>query len=313
MTDTIHIVVATDANYLIHTATLLQSIADNCHSPVVMHVLESGIGDPGREMLSGVSYSIACRFYQVDDTVIQQRLFNGGAIGGDRSLSSFARLMIPELLDADIHRCLYMDVDAIVLSDLNSIYAIDLVGYAIAGVLDANPVRRHLSVGLSPADVYINSGMILWNLDYCRQHNVVDRFASFIAGYNGNVDAMDQGTLNGVLSKETFIISPSNNMLTAFFQLTAQEISHIYGVKTYTQPDYEAGRKSPVFVHFTPNLTTRPWVKNCRHPLKNLYWKYRLKVDPAYRLQRDTRPAKIKMLSWLFYNCKPIWRWLITK
>lgn len=310
MNESIHIVVATDSNYLIHTATLLQSIAENNYGLVIVHVFESGLKDADKCTLEQISDRIACRFYQVDEVIIKQRLFDGGSLDADRSLSAFARLLIPELLGNDVHRCFYMDVDAIVLSDLSEIYNIDLTGYAIAGVLDINPIKRHHAVGLSDDDIYINSGMILWNLDYCRENKVVDRFASFITERQGKVDAMDQGTLNGVLSRETLAIAPRHNMLTPYFQLTSQEISKVYGIKTYTQADIDAGREAPIFVHFTPNLTTRPWVKNCRHPLMSLYWKYRLKVDAAYNLQNDSRTLKLKLISWLFYYCRPIYRLL---
>lgn len=199
-----------------------------------------------------------------------------------------------------------MDVDAVVLNDLNELHMQPIDGYAIAGVLDANPQSRHSNVGLTRDMSYINAGMILWNLEYCRQNKVVDRFAQFITERDGKIDAMDQGTINGTLSAEIKTIEPWFNSLTAFFQLTAKQIRELYDVNTYSDAQLIVARQNPTFVHFTPNMTTRPWVKDCKHPLRSEYWKYRLAVNPEYSLQDDNRPTKLKILSTLYYAA-PWW------
>lgn len=298
----IHIVVATDSNYLVHTGTLLQSIACNNARTAVVHVFAFNLSDCDKENLSAIFDMIQCVFYDVNDKTIEKRLFAGQQISGDRSLATYSRLLIPELLPDDISRCFYMDVDAVVLDDLNEIYSTDLEGYAIAGVLDTNPIKRHYAVGLDDKDNYINAGMILWNLDYCRKNNVVDRFAEFIAEHNGNVDAMDQGTINGVLSNKTKVLHPKANVLTSFFQMDSKIIREMYGVKTYSDDEIAEATTNPVFVHFTPNFVSRPWIKRCRHPLAQRYWQYRRMIDPNGQPLPDCRPLKMKLLSSLFYT-----------
>lgn len=298
----VHIVVATDSNYLIHTQTLLKSIEDNHIGDVVVHVLAFNLSAENcndiRSTVKGYDYV----FYPVSDSDIQKRLFSRcSKLHKDRSLAAFARLLIPELLPDDIERCLYLDVDGIVLRDLAKLMTTSLEGFAAAGVLDTNPQRRHSAVGLTPDMTYINTGVILWNLPLCRQINIVDRFEEFVTQHNGVVDAMDQGTFNGAISQYIKVLPPID-ALTSFFQLTSRQIQQLYGVKTYTDRELSKAKTEPVFVHFTPNMTTRPWVKNCRHPLRDLYWKYRLKVNPEFILSPDLRSFKLKLLSWLFYH-----------
>lgn len=300
MSDTIHIVVATDANYAIHTRVLLESIKANNSTPIHVHILAFNLDEKAKALIVP-TISDNYTFYAISDEIIRKRLCKGEAIAQDRSLATFARCLIPELLSDDIHRCFYLDVDAIVLNDLSKVYSTDLEGYAIAGVLDTNPIARHRNVGLSDDDKYINAGMILWNLDYCREHNVVEQFAEFITARNGIIDAMDQGTINGVLSHHIKALPPHANALTTFFEMSADQIQRFYGVQTYTSEEILEARRNPTFVHFTPSFITRPWVKNCRHPLAPKYWEYRKIFESSTNLAPDNRKTKIKILSSLFH------------
>lgn len=304
----LHIVVATDSNYVPHTATLLQSISENHKGEVTVHVFGSSLNDKDREILATPQRGLEVIFYKVDNEVIERRLFRGEKMWGDRSLSAFARLLIPELLPRDVSRCVYMDVDAIVLSDLGELLEMDLAGFAVAGVKDSVPVRKRLGVGLSKNQTYINSGFILWNLEYCRENNVVDKFAAFISESEGTVVSMDQGTLNGVLSDKIKVISPKYNMMTSYVELSEKEIRRMFDAVTYAESEISEAKKSPVFVHFTPMMTTRPWVENCKHPLKDEYIHYRSKFEPGFNLQEDKRRRSLKIMSGMYYNS----RWLFS-
>lgn len=306
MNRTIDIVIATDSNYLIHAATLIQSIHENVKGKIHIHIFAFNLNEKEKDFLSFIK-DIEYHFYNMNIGTIRERLFSSCKLIGDRSFATYARLLIPELLPKEIKKCIYLDVDGIVLNDLGNLYENPIEGYAIAGVLDTNPIRRHFSVGLSQNEPYINAGMILWNLIYCRNNNIVNKFKEFITKKNGEVDAMDQGTLNGTLSDVTLIIPPKFNTLTSFYEMKVSDMAKIYKHTPYSQAQIDEAISDPYFIHFTPSMTTRPWIKRCKHPLKNLYWKYRLKVNNTYLLSPDKRPMKQKILSFLFYNMKPLY------
>ena len=230
-----------------------------------------------------------------------------GGVLADRSLSAYARIFIPELIDCD--KAIYFDVDAIVLNDLRELYQIDISNVAIAGVLDTNPIQRHRNVGLSDKDVYINSGMILWNLKKCREIQFTQQCLDFVRNRKGNVDAMDQGTINGVLGRTDMIqvLPPQYNVMTSMFQLNRKDILRLYRLSDYyTDSEISYAKEHPVFVHFTPNMTTRPWERHCRHPLKDMYWQYRLEsVGGEKVLSNDKRSLKLRLLGWI-YRTVPI-------
>lgn len=298
------IVMASDENYAPHLATLVNSICiNNPNVNLYFHVFDGGISDNTYEKITHINNKNAhFQRYFISDEMIKNRI--GCEIAQDRSLTTFARIFIPDLLSDTIERALYLDVDAVVLGDLQPLFSLQgFEDYALAGVKDVNPAIRRNDVGLDSQCTYINAGMILWNLKYCREHQVVKQFIDFINQHNGNVDAMDQGTINGTLKGNIYLLEPKWNAMTPFFQLDANELEIMGGWENYySQAEIEEAITNPVFVHFTPNYTTRPWVKKCRHPLKNQYKKYRNMTEFKMEyLEEDKRNIKLKMFS-VFFN-----------
>ncbi|WP_029176781.1 glycosyltransferase family 8 protein [Streptococcus suis] len=315
---TIDIVIASDKNYLPHAETLLISIGktNTSYQVINVHLFGNNLTQAELQSLKQLllTYSaFQINYFSINNEKIQKLI--GGGLVGDRSLSTYARIFIPDLLESD--RALYLDVDAVVNSDLAELYEIDLTGYAIAGVRDTNPVERRKNVGLKPDDIYINAGMILWNLDYCRKIHFVEQCREFIHQHNGEVDAMDQGTINGVLGKQNLIkaISPKYNAFSSIFQLTREQIEKLYHVMPYYDDSTLAeARNNPTFIHYTPNMMTRPWVEHCGHPLATRYLEYRnLTNYPLRNLDKDTRGFKQQLLSFLYNHFPTLFIKLFSK
>ena len=199
----LNIVVASDENYVPHLETLIVSIAENNQNvnSILIHVFDGGIKPESVASIQRLKEryeNLDFKFYSMSEESISNLL--GGRIKKDRSLSAYARVFIPDIIQEN--RALYLDVDAIVLDSLEELYNLDMEGFAIAGVRDTNPISRHRNVGLADNDVYINSGMILWNLKKCREIGVVNQCVDFVRSRNGQIDAMDQGTINCVFGKQ---------------------------------------------------------------------------------------------------------------
>lgn len=295
---------ASDENYVSHMETLIVSIGEtNRSNKINIYILDGGMKNDSRENIfkfEKIYTNISIKFIKMTEEIIYNML--DCEVKRDRSLSTYARIFIPELISDK--KAIYLDVDGVVLSDLQKIYDMDLEGKAIAGVRDTNPIIRHRNVGLRDSDIYINAGFILWNLEKCREINFVDLCKQFIRDRNGNIDAMDQGTINGVLGRLDLIkvIAPRYNAFTSLFQLNKKSIERIYGLSEYySDLEINEARKFPVFVHFTPNMTTRPWIEHCVHPLKEDYWKYRQKTHfPKKMYQKDTRNIYRRILGWVY-------------
>ncbi len=313
-----NIVVASDDNYVPHLITLVASICENNKDCDLLnvYVLNNNISESRINAINALKEkyaNLSFNFVLMTDEIIRAEL--GANVWQDRSLSAFARIFIPRIVEGD--KALYLDVDGIAAGRLSEYYSTDLSGFAIAGVLDTNNISRHRAVGLSDDMPYINSGSILFNLNLCREIDFTKQCIDFINSKNGQVVAMDQGTINGVLSPQNLIkiISPENNVFTTLFELNSKQIKQIYGIRSYySDEELAKARKSPVFVHFTSGLTTRPWEEHCKHPLREEYWKYRIIGEMGPKaLSRDKRSGKQKIVCFMYRYMTGIATKLIKK
>lgn len=312
------IVVASDEGYVVHMLTLICSICENNKDEEInIHIFDGGIKKESYSYVDNLKKkynNLNTYSYRITDEIIEKKI--GCRLSNDRSLTTYARIFIPELLHLNINKALYLDVDAIVLRELRTLFNRNTNNKPLAGVLDVNPYKRREAVGLNKDDAYINAGMILWNLDKCREIDLVNQFRKFLIDRNGNIDAMDQGTINGTLKGSIDVLPPKYNAMTPFFQKNADVLKQMGGWnKYYNQSEIDDALKNPVFVHFTPNMTTRPWVENCKHPLKDEYWKYRkLTGYPTNEIEKDNRSVKLKLLGWMYYNLPyKIYRKIVSK
>lgn len=87
------------------------------------------------------------------------------------SKMSYIRCYFTKLLKCD--KLLYIDADALVIDNINKLWNIDINDYALAGVKESGEWSRHLGIdGMD--DKYINSGILLMNLKYIREHKLDD-------------------------------------------------------------------------------------------------------------------------------------------
>ena len=96
-------------------------------------------------------------------------------------MASFYRLVISDMVDDE--KCLFLDGDIIVNSDLSELYCTDLEGVYLAGVKDCciqHDMERQASykdvLAIPTMDNYINAGVLLMNLQLLRDHAMKEVF-----------------------------------------------------------------------------------------------------------------------------------------
>lgn len=190
------------------------------------------------------------------------------------------------------------------------LYDLDLNGVSVAGVLDDVALKAKLNVGLKPDSPYINAGFLLINLKYWKVCNLQGKFIEFLHRHGGNVFHHDQGIINAVCNSSMKILHPRYNMVSNFF---SQSHSSFTQKPFYSEYELSEGKLNPVFIHFTPGVVNRPWLKNCRHPKKDIYLKFRSKtISGIIPLPYDNRPFKLRFLSFLFFNCRWAYNTIIS-
>jgi len=130
--------------------------------------------------------------------------------GGHLSPAAYGRLFAADRLAEIARRAIYLDVDMLVCSDLASLWTVSLEGRPVAAVpAPANPqvscpsggmskIWRRL--GLDPRTPYLQSGLLVVDLDAWKGRSITARVVEACAKYGEAFTTADQDALNCVLA-----------------------------------------------------------------------------------------------------------------
>lgn len=299
------IVYSSDNNYAQHTGVSILSLLDNNKhfDDIHIYIIDNEISKDNKEKLNNIidCYKRKITFINFNEYKNILRLNMQWNI----SISAYARLFISSILPLDIDKVLYFDCDTVIVNKIDELQNMDITGYYVAGVADTVSSETKSAVGVSNNENYINSGMLLINLKKWREDNIQDKFINFIDSKNGSITHHDQGVINGVLCKKIKILNPKFNLMTVYYTMKREDIISYYGIdnKFYSDEVIKESLKNPVYIHFTPGFTTRPWVRGCKHPKKQIYLDY-LKKTPwkDSSLEKDNSKFRVKVIKWIYRN-----------
>lgn len=93
------------------------------------------------------------------------------------SKMSYVRCYFSKLIKDS--KVLYIDADAIVVDNIKNLWNTNVEDYAMAGVKEAGEWGKHLGIeGMD--NKYINSGVLLMNLDYIRRHKLDNKMIELL-------------------------------------------------------------------------------------------------------------------------------------
>lgn len=299
----LQVVMASDSNYAEFVATFIVSVfrSNKSFNKITIHLLSCGIGkevfdrikrhvpENGGEI---VKYEIQNLHdllkVQVPDTI---------------AVSIYARLFLSSLLPQSLDRILYVDCDVVVKGDLLELWNVDFGTDWVAGVLDTlYSDETKTAVGISSNDYYVNSGILMINLKAWREHHVQEKFLCFLSEHDGKVVHHDQGIINAVCNGHKKIVPPKYNVMSAFYSHPYKYIKERNN-PFYTSRELKEAIDSPVMLHFTEGFYGRPWVENCRHPMRKVFCEAHDRTEwKGGGLRADKRSLYVRLISWIFLH-----------
>lgn len=184
--------------------------------------------------------------------------------------AAYFRLYLTELLPQTIEKVLYLDGDTIVRHSLDELWNADLSCFALAAVPDmrTGTIDRYNRLRYPSTMGYFNSGVLLINLKFWRDNQVLKVFTDYISSHRDDIFAHDQDVLNYVFRGLKKHLPIKYN-----FQHGYLWKEPLYDYWKYEKEVLEA-RKDPVILHFTSG--NKPWVKYQPdpHPFCSSFYKY---------------------------------------
>lgn len=183
------------------------------------------------------------------------------------SRPTYYRLIIPDLLREE--KCIYLDTDTVIMSDLQELFNSPLGNSYIAGVWHPGIViyaweegiKR--STGLPDAGQYINAGVLLMNLEKMRQDNLVETFLELISR---NLPTQDQDIINTACYGNITFLPFKYNVMPKLAEKSPED----YG-RSYSVAELEEAWNSPCIIHYAD--AAKPW-NNAKCVFMDFWWQF---------------------------------------
>ena len=244
-------------HYSKFTGTAMLSIFQNIATPppipsITVHILhDDTLTQDNRDKFQCLadSYGQLVKFYNVEELCadkINKYVELVPSVKNARvSRGAFFKFCIPEVLDADIEKVIYLDSDIIVNLDITELWQIELDDHPLAVVenfflLTTDPLKISdlLRDGFVKVEDYFNSGMMVMNLPVFR--NEEDNILSGIKfrGEHPQYVLWDQEILNYCFSTRTLKLPGTFNSLVLHMReygiFTVKDEIYHYAAGEYT-------------------------------------------------------------------------------
>lgn len=246
---------AADASYACPLAVMLRSVADRL-SParhLEAHVIDGGLGE---ELRARIAASLPAGRVTLCWYVPDPRRLVGLPLWGRMTVTTYHKLLAPDLLPPGLTKVLWLDADVLALADVADLGEGDL-GEALVraapdplvGSLGARfGVAGWRDLGLDPGARYFNAGVLVMDLARWRSGDIGARALDYVRRYWRRVYFWDQEGLNAVLAGRWAPLEPAWNW----------------------SPSLGAPGVTPRLVHFAGNL--KPWWYRGRSRWHELYY-----------------------------------------
>lgn len=266
-----NIVIVADDGYIVHAAVMLTSLfetnKDKCFS---VYLFTNGVSDKSVSRLECL-----CKAYKSIITIInpEEQLASSLSISlkelpvGQWTTMMYYKLFIPTVLPKSEERCLFLDVDMIINSDIEELYNWDLHDSVIAAVEDMpDCVKIKERIGLPQEAFYINSGVMVCDLNRWRQMETVRPIFDFVKHVSDKI--INEQDVIALYFKGKLSLLPIKWNMVTFYFLRVPKIFDKY------LPQLREALYNPNIIHFAAPI--KPWYRDSQHPYANLYKKYLL-------------------------------------
>ena len=297
-----NIIYASDDNYAWLMGVSMVSLFENNRDVDDIHVylFGDGITQENERKLMDVadSYQRHLDVIDVNKLSLPENLYSGRY-----PKSAFSRLFAYRLLPNKISRVLYLDCDIIVDGSLMDLYNHPMDNKIILAVKDCVSKAYKEKIGINADDVYINTGVMIMDLERMRSFPMEEKIGEFVAKYASAMNYADQEIINGIFQGEFGILSPEWNVMTQFNQYSYKQLGWIrHPHHYYSEKEIEyAKRHARIFHYTTCMLNIRPWYSNSQLNNAHVFNKYK-RLSPWKDLEKKNmcfRGNKYKTLKLL--------------
>lgn len=317
------LVLSANEHYVPYLGTLLESIKEassrgRFYDIVILH---SNISDRSQAVLHRLMSpdNFALRFFNT--TRLMKEYENELFLRGHFRIETYFRLLMQDILPS-YSKALYLDADMVVNHDIADLFDVDIDGYLLGAVQDADTAGLYNGFEPQKKDYidnvlklknpynYFQAGTILFNLSEFRKAYTVEEMFEYAT--SNDWELLDQDVLNHFAEGRVKYLDMRWNVVMDWRDIRIKEIIGRAPKPLFDK--YMESRKDPYIVHYAG--PDKPW-DNFDSDMADYFWNYARKtpfyptiIDRAImgKLGRKT-PPKDRIINRL----KPIYRSLFPK
>ena len=256
-----NILVTLDHNYLKQLKVMLYSlITTDKQSNFTVYVMNEALT---AHDLQSVTKAIGTPRLKLVDLKVPTDFFSGAPITDRYPKEMYYRILAAQLLPKDLDRILYLDPDLVVLKPLTELYEMSFGRHyfiAASHVKMMVAAINQIRLGADEMENYINSGVMMINLEELRKHQNVQEVYDYIRSNKAKLILPDQDVIYGLYSKKIKLVDPEVYNMTERL-LTAGMLKDDRAIKWVIN--------NTAIVHYIGR--NKPWKKNYVGQLGFLY------------------------------------------
>lgn len=270
----ISIAYAPDDNYVNQTVVSMKSALEH-NEQVEFIIMYSKLSAESMQKLGAVGGSL--RLIKMDESQFADLTLSKWV-----TVQAWFRIKLPDLCK-DLDKVLYLDCDTLIRGNLDELFSLDLTDKYLAGVKDVWGVSKYVKRLGMKSGVYVNSGMLLFNCNYCRKEHFFDKVVEFAKNNAKIIEFCDQDSINKVVDEYKLVISPKYNLMDTWWR------GGYYEFEGEEETEYLQAKENPVIVHLTG---LKPAFKGCGNKFKDEWWEVAKKTNIYDELLRDYMASK---------------------
>lgn len=276
------------------------------------YIFSSGIAEKNKDKLKvlGSEYSRKIIINEIGD--IKKYLnFEFDTLGWHPVI--LARLIMDKILPKEVEKILYLDGDTIVRGSIKELWNTSLGESVIGACMEPTINHKRLEKLNMTGLPYINSGVLLVNLNKWRKEKTGEKILDFYKKHSGRLLAADQDSINGALKDKIYLLPFRYNYCNTYNFYNYNSLRKIVAPTPYiSQKDYNINIKNPVIIHYLGE--ERPWREGNRHKYKKDFYKY-LEKTPWAKMEGE-KGFKIYFAFFYTFNFLikplPVLRWRVV-
>lgn len=254
----------------------------DCKNGFIFHLITSSLSQEATFKLESFKarieqdfYCVKIKTYEVDASKFSH--YKGW--GNFNSKSIYYRFLIPDLIDPNVEKVLYLDCDVICKGSLKPLFEMDFKDKAIIAIPDPTceswwtrklviehkyKILPGIKYQYHSNEAYVNSGVIMMDLQKWRAKNYSDKIYNLLAKYHTSFP--DQDAINAVLKDDILLVDNKWNLMWGWFlgehkYLTEKSLQAKCSDELKRLINYsDEALEKAVLIHFT--TCVKPWMGN---------------------------------------------------